>query len=266
MPRITVNNPPPVLVAENVSLSRHGQPVVSDISLALHCGTITAVTGPNGAGKSTLLRLLSGYYPCDSGQIMLRGKPMASWSSGALAQIRAVMTQQSVVSAPCRVRDVIALGDLHREYTHQITIDEVIHLTACEPLLEKRWYQLSGGEQQRVHLARALMQLSCPLPLPRLLLLDEPAAALDLHHQQHLMRMLKQRVNTTSLAVLCILHDLNLPSLYADHVIMLNNGRIVRQGTPGGVLQKTVLAETYQADLITLRHPLTGNTSVLLAP
>ncbi|MET4893214.1 ATP-binding cassette domain-containing protein [Morganella morganii] len=191
---------------------------------------------------------------------------MASWSSGALAQIRAVMTQQSVVSAPCRVRDVIALGDLHREYTHQITIDEVIHLTACEPLLEKRWYQLSGGEQQRVHLARALMQLSCPLPLPRLLLLDEPTAALDLHHQQHLMRMLKQRVNTTSLAVLCILHDLNLPSLYADHVIMLNNGRIVRQGTPGGVLQKTVLAETYQADLITLRHPLTGNTSVLLAP
>lgn len=176
------------------------------------------------------------------------------------------MTQQSVVSAPCRVRDVIALGDLHREYTHQITIDEVIHLTACEPLLEKRWYQLSGGEQQRVHLARALMQLSCPLPLPRLLLLDEPTAALDLHHQQHLMRMLKQRVNTTSLAVLCILHDLNLPSLYADHVIMLNNGRIVRQGTPGGVLQKTVLAETYQADLITLRHPLTGNTSVLLAP
>lgn len=78
MPRITVNNPPPVLVAENVSFSRHGQPVVSDISLTLHCGTITAVTGPNGAGKSTFLRLLSGYYRCDSGQIMLRGKPMAS--------------------------------------------------------------------------------------------------------------------------------------------------------------------------------------------
>ena len=100
MPRITANNPPPVLVAQNVSFSRHGQPVVSDISPALHCGTITAVTGPNGAGKSTLLRLLSGYYPCDSGQIMLRGKPMASWSAGALAQIRAVMTQQSVITAP----------------------------------------------------------------------------------------------------------------------------------------------------------------------
>ena len=110
------------------------------------------------------------------------------------------------------------------------------------------------------------MQLSCPLPLPRLLLLDEPTAALDLHHQQHLMRMMKQRVSTTSLAVFCILHDLNLASLYADHVIMLNNGRITRQGTPSEVLQKMVLAETYQADLITLRHPLTGNTSVLLAP
>ncbi|MBW5406382.1 heme ABC transporter ATP-binding protein [Morganella morganii] len=266
MSRITANPPPPVLVAENICFSRHGQPVLSDISLALHCGTITAVTGPNGAGKSTLFRLLSGYYPCDSGQIMLREKPMSSWSSAALAQIRAVMTQQSVISAPYRVSEIIALGDLYREYTRQATIDEVVHLTACESLLEKRWYQLSGGEQQRVHLARALMQLSCPLPVPRLLLLDEPTAALDLHHQQYLMRMLKRRVSTTSLAVCCILHDLNLASLYADHIIMLDNGRVVCRGTPGEVLQKTVLAETYQANLITLRHPLTGNNSVLLAP
>lgn len=266
MSRTTAKNLPPVLVAENICFSRHGQPVLSDISLTLHCGTITAITGPNGAGKSTLLRLLSGYYPCGSGQIMLRGKAMSSWSSGALAQIRAVMTQQSVITASYRVRDIIALGDLHREYTCQTTTDEVIHLTACEPLLEKRWYQLSGGEQQRVHLARALMQLSCPLPIPRLLLLDEPTAALDLHHQQHLMRMLKKRVNTTALAVCCILHDLNLASLYADHIMMLNNGHIACQGTPGEVLQKTVLTETYQADLITFGHPLTGNTSVLLAP
>lgn len=266
MSRITTNTTPPVLVAENICFSRHGQPVISDISLTLHCGTITAVTGPNGAGKSTLLRLLSGYCPCDSGQIILREKPMTSWSPAALAQIRAVMTQQSVISAPYRVRDIIALGDLHREYTRQTTIDEVIHLTACESLLDKRWYQLSGGEQQRVNLARSLMQLSGPLPVPRLLLLDEPTAALDLHHQQRLIRMLKKRVSTTSLAVFCILHDLNLASLYADHIIMLNNGCIVRQGTPEEVLQKTVLTETYQADLITLRHPLTGNNSVLLTP
>ncbi|RUT65991.1 heme ABC transporter ATP-binding protein [Morganella morganii] len=266
MPRSITNNLPPVLDAGDICFSRGGQPVISDISLTLHCGTITAITGPNGAGKSTLLRLLSGYYPCDSGQIMLCGEPMSSWSSGALAQIRAVMTQQSVISAPFRVRDIIALEDLHRGYTRRETIEEVIHLTACESLLEKRWYQLSGGEQQRVHLARALMQLSCPRPIPRLLLLDEPTSALDLHHQQRLMRMLKQRVSTTSLAVCCILHDLNLASLYADHIVMLDNGHVVCHGTPAGVLQKTVLTETYQANLITLRHPLTGNNSVLLTP
>ncbi|EPV3840510.1 heme ABC transporter ATP-binding protein [Morganella morganii] len=266
MSRITPNTLPPVLDAENICFSRGGQPVISDISLTLHCGTVTTISGPNGAGKSTLLRLLSGYYPCDSGQILLRGKPISSWSSEALAQIRAVMTQQSVISAPFLVRDIIALGDLCSPFTRRETIDEVIHLTACESLLEKRWYQLSGGEQQRVHLARALMQLNPCLPIPRLLLLDEPTSALDLHHQQRLMRMLKKRVSTTSLAVCCILHDLNLASLYADHIIMLDNGRVISRGTPADVLQQSVLTETYQVNLITLRHPLTGNNAVLLAP
>ncbi|KLO02222.1 hemin transport system ATP-binding protein, partial [Morganella morganii] len=122
MSPITPNTLPPVLDAENICFSRGGQPVISDISLTLHCGTVTAISGPNGAGKSTLLRLLSGYYPCDSGQILLRGKPISSWSSEALAQIRAVMTQQSVISAPFLVRDIIALGDLCSPFTRRETI------------------------------------------------------------------------------------------------------------------------------------------------
>ncbi len=255
--------PAPLLTARNISFTCGKRYLIRDISLTLNCGEMTAIIGPNGAGKSTLLRLLSGYHTADTGQITLRNKPLQAWSADALAHIRAVMTQHTQISVPYPVKDIITLGCLSQK-PH--ILQNVIKLTACEPLLTRRWHTLSGGEQQRVHLARALMQLGDTSHRACLLFLDEPTAALDLHHQQSLLRMLKQQTTNSPLAVCCILHDLNLASLYADRIILLHNGTIAAQGKPEVVLNTPLLTAVYKAALVTDRHPVTGKPRVFLNP
>lgn len=253
----------PLLTARNISFTCGKRNIIRDVSLTLNCGEITAIIGPNGAGKSTLLRLLSGYHAADCGQIAIRNKPLQSWSADALAHIRAVMTQHTRISVPYPVRDIITLGCLPQK-PH--VLQNIINLTTCEPLLARRWHTLSGGEQQRVHLARALMQLGDTSHRACLLFLDEPTAALDLYHQQSLLRMLKQQTANSPLAVCCILHDLNLASLYADHIILLHNGTIAAQGKPEQVLNTPRLTGVYKAALMTDIHPVTGKPRIYLNP
>ncbi|AYA40438.1 heme ABC transporter ATP-binding protein [Xenorhabdus nematophila] len=239
--------------------------IIHDVSLSVRQGEIIAIIGPNGAGKSTLLRLLTGYIPPSSGKCLLKGIPISHWPTQQLARTRAVMRQYSSLSFPFRVEEVIAMGRVPHGNAHKkIAIDEAIALTECEELRQRNYSQLSGGEQQRVQLARVLAQLWHPESTESCLFLDEPTSALDLYHQQHTLRLVHRLTRQSPLAVCCVLHDLNLAALYADKIFLLHKGKLVASGTPQDVLRDDILRQWYQADLGVTQHPETHQPQIYL--
>ncbi|QQN36550.1 heme ABC transporter ATP-binding protein [Rahnella aceris] len=253
------------MVAENLTYSVNSRRLIDDVSLSLQSGEMVALIGPNGAGKSTLMRMLTGYLMPQSGQISLQGRQLNDWPAQELARTRAVMRQNSTLAFGFSVREVLTLGrSPHGQQNMQRALTEVMTQTDCLNLAERDYRHLSGGEQQRVQLARVLIQLWQPAPSSRWLFLDEPTSALDLYHQQHALRLLRQLTLQTPLAVCCVLHDLNLAALYADRIILLHGGKVVASGTPVDVLSEAILSRWYQADLNVCPHPETALPQVFL--
>lgn len=263
-----VNNstaPTALLEANRLSYHVQGQKLIKNVSLQIASGEMVAIIGPNGAGKSTLLRLLTGYLPPSDGQCQLLGKNLKSWQPQALARTRAVMRQYSNLAFPFSVSEVIQMGRApYGAAQNRQALEEVMAQTDCLSLAQRDYRALSGGEQQRVQLARVLAQLWQPQPTPRWLFLDEPTSALDLYHQQHTLRLLRQLTNQQPLAVCCVLHDLNLAALYADRILLLAQGELVACGTPEDVLNAETLTRWYQADLGISRHPETALPQIYL--
>lgn len=270
MADFTSGNPPmnhcsSTLRAENLQFSVGQRRLIDDVSLELKGGEVVALIGPNGAGKSTLLRLLTGYLPPDQGRCELQGKALAHWPPQELARTRAVMRQSSELAFGFSVQQIISLGRAPHAKTHNAeALQQVMAQTDCLTLADRDYRQLSGGEQQRVQLARVLSQLWQPQPSPRWLFLDEPTSALDLYHQQHTLRLLRQLTRESPLSVCCVLHDLNLAALYADRIMLLHEGKLVASGTPADVLTAEILACWYQADLGVNWHPETAVPQVFL--
>ena len=253
------------LIAENLVYSVEGRRLIDDVSVSLHSGEMVALIGPNGAGKSTLMRMLTGFLAPQKGHCSLQGKPLTEWPAQELARTRAVMRQNSTLAFGFSVREVLTLGrSPHGQLNMQHALAEVMTQTGCLNLADRDYRHLSGGEQQRVQLARVLIQLWQPEPSPRWLFLDEPTSALDLYHQQHALRLLGQLTQETPLSVCCVLHDLNLAALYADRIILLHSGRVVASGTPAEVLNEETLSRWYQADLNVCAHPETELPQVFL--
>ena len=168
-----------MIVAENLVYHIQGRRLTDDVSVTLPDGEIIAILGPNGAGKSTLLRQLTGYLQPHSGRCSLFGKPLNEWSITELAKTRAVMRQNSHMAFPFSVQEVIRMG--RHPYRTRNTGDETEHIMTlcdCQALAARDYRHLSGGEQQRVQLARLLVQLWGPEPRPKWLFLDEPTSAL----------------------------------------------------------------------------------------
>lgn len=254
-----------MLEANSICYQAAGKTLINNVSLQLDCGEMVAIIGPNGAGKSTLLRLLTGYLPCHQGLCRLLGKPLTEWSTHELAKSRAVMRQQSNINFAFTVREIISMGRAcYGKYHQKEAIEHVLKLTDCYSLQHRYYNQLSGGEQQRVQLARVLVQLWQPTLQPRWLFLDEPTSALDLYHQQHTLRLLKKLTEDEPLTVCCVLHDLNLAALYADRIILLHQGTIVAEGSPQQVLQPDILQRWYKADLEISYHQQTKIPQVYL--
>ena len=160
------------------------------------------------------------------------------------------MRQYSDLAFPFSVEEVVSMGRApHGKRDEHQAIQQVMAQTDCLALAQRDYRQLSGGEQQRVQLARVLAQLWQPQPSPAWLFLDEPTSALDLYHQQHSLRLLRSLTRQQPLGVCCVLHDLNLAALYADRILLLHQGRLVASGTPQEVLQMEILTRWYQADL-----------------
>lgn len=253
--------------AENLTFSLSGSTLVENVSLSLSQGELVTLIGPNGAGKSTLLRLLTGYLKPTSGGCSLAGKALGQWDPQTLSRYRAVIRQQTQLGFDWQVEAVIGMGRAPwTRYPEPEIVREVMLLTGCMPLAGRRYHALSGGEQQRVQLARALAQLWRDGTPRGWLFLDEPTSALDLYHQQHLLRLLKSLTGQGNLHACVVLHDLNLAALWADRILLLHDGRIVSRGTPEAVLQADALARWYGAQVHVGKHPAHAAPQVFLAP
>ena len=248
-----------------LTLIRSGKNLLENVSLSIKPGQLTIILGPNGAGKSTLLKCCSGALQADVGHITLDNRPLENWSLADLAKKRAVLTQQIHLPFALTVKEVVFLG-LAPWALSDDTASGLIHDTLIEvgmPDTETRQYaSLSGGEQQRIQLARVLVQLYADKYSEtekqryegKYLLLDEPISALDLHQQQRVLRLLKGLAQR-GLGIFCILHDINLAALYGDKLVLLEKGKVTFNSEPQRLAQGNTIETAYQADLIRLAHP-----------
>lgn len=250
-----------MISVEQLGFQVAGKQLLSDISFELKPGEVIAVLGPNGAGKSTLLKCLAGQHQPTTGKIRIGEAMLDAIPAKEVATWRGVLPQSSRIPFEFRVIEIVILGrspHLHGAETskdHQIARDALKLMDALH-LAERTVNTLSGGELQRVHMARVLAQIWEPVSNPgRLLLLDEPTASLDLNHQHALLETARAWANNGT-AVMVILHDLNLAAAYADRILILKRGMLVAEGSPTKVLTPEILADTFQVSVSILEHPM----------
>lgn len=259
-----------MLVAENLHFKIGETPIIKDVSLEVTPGELTVIVGSNGAGKSTLLRLLTGESKPNSGQIFLNEKPLQSIPFNELAKCRAVLPQSSSLSFPFKVEEVVLMGrSPHKGAGYkkdQQIVEEVLTLVDTLHLKDRVYTTLSGGESQRVQLARVIAQIwQKQNNEARYLLLDEPTSALDLAHQHNTLDIAQKFAHQENIAVLAVLHDLNLSALYADKIIMMKNGNIVKTGTPEEVLKEHLIEEAFNLEVKVIPHPVHRNCPLVVA-
>lgn len=267
-----------MLQAHGIAVQRGERQILSDIDLSLPAGQVIGVLGANGAGKSTLLAALAGELSPSAGRITLNGRPLSAWPAAELASCRAVLPQSPSLQFDLPVATVIGMGAYpHARHTRtgaprtdsrdtaqaaiaedQRILQRVLALADVQDLYERRYRRLSGGEQQRVHLARVLHQLLLARQGHdeyRVLMLDEPTASLDPRHQLHLLSAVHTLVHEENVAALVIVHDLNLAAGCCDRLLLLGQGRVAACGTPAQVLTPDTLRQVYGVEATVLPHP-----------
>lgn len=234
-----------MLQAHDIHFCIKNRPIVDKASVNLMPGELTVILGPNGAGKSTLFKVLSGESQCKHGNIVYNGQALHTFNPKQLAQVRAVMPQHSSLTFPFKVEEVIELGLLSLGKTYRISLlEEVMKITQTWEFREQLYGNLSGGEKQRVQLARVLIQIWEKRPFPRYLLLDEPTSSMDIA-LQHLVLQIINKIKSRNIAVLAILHDFNLAANYADKIVLMAKGLIYTQGNVQETLTTTNLREVF---------------------
>ncbi len=238
-----------MLMAENLTVEIGSKTLLHNVSLNLQCGERLAVLGQNGAGKSTLLNCLSGSRSQFGGRVLMAGKALQHWSGQQRAQQLAVMPQSVQLSFPLRVWQVVAMGrsphgdeEQTRDYQH-----EAMRLTGVWQLRERQYPHLSGGEQQRVQLARVLVQIweARQGSRPGCLLLDECTSALDPLHQHGVMDIVRDFAGAGT-ATLAVMHDVALAASWADKVLILKQGGVIAQGDAALLQQPQILQQAYE--------------------
>ena len=253
------------LVCSNVNFGYHPQrAVLRDVSLTVSSGTMTGIVGPNGSGKSTLLRLLSGLIRPEAGVVELDGAALSGMDRQRIARRIAFMPQMVAPMFGFTVREVVALG----RYAHLgafgflkqrdvEAVEKALVETDAVVFGDRAFMELSGGERQRVLVASVLAQE------PEIMLLDEPTASLDIHHQVAIFGLLS-RLARSGIAVAVVTHDLNLAGQFCGRLAILGDGRIVREGTCDEVIDEALLEEVYRTRLAVERNPVTGRPLVVI--
>lgn len=251
------------LLVENLSVARGGKSILSDVSFTAPPAAITGLIGPNGAGKSTLLTALFGIVPA-IGKASFEGQALLDMPRRDRARLAAFVEQSASTEERLNVHDVVALGRIPFQSAlssatapeDNAIIDAALDETGMSPFSNRRFDTLSGGEQQRVHIARALAQQ------PRFLVLDEPTSHLDISAQLQLLAMLRRKAEAGTTIVLA-LHDLNLAARSCDHLVMLTNGKVAAEGPPDHVLTPENLHAIYGVHARLLPDPVSGRSIIV---
>jgi iron complex transport system ATP-binding protein len=248
-----------ILALRDVDFAYAEKPVLRHVSFALRPGDFVGVVGPNGSGKSTLVDLIDGMLRPGSGEVLVQGRPAHRYRRREMAREVALVPQQFALDFDLSVREVVEMGDYCRAKSQQPDGDAESTLArlGIAGLAPRRFSELSGGEKQLVVLAQALRQRA------GLLLLDEPASALDVAHQLQLFDLLRM-LNSDGLTVLCILHDLNLAMHYFDKLLVLSQGEVAAFGRPQEVLTPELLEEVYGVHAYVHHHA--GRTFLTFSP
>ena len=240
-----IDSDTPLVEACGVTVRAGGKRLLESVDASLAGGRVDVLVGPNGAGKSTLLRILTGEARPDAGSILLEGRPLDAFAGDELARRRACLPQAPTLTFPFTIREVVAIG----RYPHRDTrdrreraVDAALGEVGLLERGDEAYPHLSGGEKQRVHLARVLAQLE--EPEGSVFLLDEPTASLDLTFQ-HLVFRIATDWARRGAAVLLVLHDLNQAMRYGDSVTVLDGGRVAASGRPADVLRPELIEAVY---------------------
>lgn len=229
-------------VVENITWGVGSRTILHNVSLKIAAGKMVGLLGPNGSGKTSLLRLLAGLKIPQSGSIKLAGTELKKMPRREIAQRVAFVEQHATTNASLTVLDVVKLGRFpHRSLfsgwsaADQNAVEQAMERTDIAGKRNDRWQSLSGGEKQRVQIARALAQS------PQELILDEPTNHLDIQHQIGLLKLVSQLPLTTVIA----LHDLNHAALFCDELVVLNKGKVIATGSPAEVLTEHLLKQVF---------------------
>lgn len=245
-----------------VRYARGSRPALDRVSMAVPDGSFYAVLGPNGSGKSTLLKALLGVLPASAGKALVDGREAPAWSRRELARAVGVVAQSETVAFPLSVREMVAMG----RYPHlgplgsegeedRRAIRRALEHCDVADLAERDVTTLSGGEFQRVRIARALAQE------PRALVLDEPTASLDIRHEMAILELLRASANQ-GMTVLVVTHGLDLAARFADRILLLAGGKVAAEGPPEAVVRSSVLESVYAWPLAVSPDPATGTPRV----
>ena len=246
----------PPLVINQLSYSQGSQPLLQNINFAINPGELVGIIGPNGAGKSTLLKCLSGFITPSHGNINLFEQPLSSYSHQQRAQHLSYLPQHTEPAFGFLVKDIIYYGYRQSSALSEQEIKIIINQLDIGKLLNRPLNQLSGGEQQRVHFARLLIQNAA------VMLLDEPTASLDIGHESLLLNILSHHCQQGKSALIAI-HNLNTAITFCDRLLLLENGQQIAFDTPHNVLTPQQITALYQHHVSVSYHPDNKNLIIL---
>jgi iron complex transport system ATP-binding protein len=249
----------PIIESREVKYRYNSDWVLNGLSFAVNQGEIVGIIGRNGSGKTTILKLVSKVLKPEAGSVWLTGRNIASVKQREIARVVAVVPQGTSVAFSFTVREIVLMGrsphlgllQMEREPDLKIANNSMA-LTDTLELADRSIDELSGGERQRVIIARALAQE------PKVLLLDEPTAYLDINHQVEIFDLIKRLNGERDLTVVVVSHDLNMAAEYCDRLILLKNGRVHKDGSPGEVITETNIREVYEANVVVSDSSITG--------
>ncbi len=252
---------------KQVSFSYLDGLVLHNVDLSVGAGEMVGLIGPNGSGKTTLIKLVSGVLKPGQGEVRLDDSNLSLLKRKTVARSVAVVPQQFHIPFAFTVGEVVMLGRIPfiRAMAGETVVDKdavsaALAVVGIGELVERRFDELSGGERQKVILAMALAQQ------PKLLLLDEPTAHLDIAHQIEILELVRSLNAEQGITVIAAMHDLNLASLYFDRLVVLKEGGVVAEGTPTEVLTEKMIRDVFSASVRVEQHPVTGAPHIVVLP
>jgi len=256
-----------ILKTQNISGGYNGEDIIKNLTFEIRKGEFTCIAGPNGAGKSTLLRMMSRTINTREGSIHFEDRDLSSIKRKEISRYMAFVSQNTMINFSFSVFEIVLMGRipylkrLQRESENDIeAVEKALRLTDTIDIKNKMIDCLSAGESQRVIIARALAQE------PDILFLDEPTSHLDIGYQAQIMDLLRKLNKCSGLTVVAVLHDLNLACEYCGRLILLNKGRIFKDGKPKEIVTRENIKEIYGADIKINYNADTGNPNILIMP